>query len=99
MDKEIFNKESNIRLDSFLSNKVDALSRTKLKKLIQNGNITVDNYVVKPSYVLKGGESISIKYVPRDVYNQIFLNKIIPENKKEEKKNNDDLNTIRTVQY
>ena len=43
MDKEIFNKESNIRLDSFLSNKVDALSRTKLKKLIQNGNITVDN--------------------------------------------------------
>jgi len=44
-------------------------------------------------------EGISIKYVPRDVYNQIFLNKIIPENKKEEKKNNDDLNTIRTVQY
>ena len=42
-------------------------------------------------------EGISIKYVPRDVYNQIFLNKIIPE--KKEKKGNDDLNIIRTVQY
>ena len=57
---EIYNKESNIRIDNYLSKTIEKTSRTKIQKLIQNGMIKVDNYIVKSSFKLKGGETISI---------------------------------------
>ena len=62
MYKEIFNTENNIRLDTYLKKNINDFSRSKIQKLIQSGNITVDNYIVKPSYHLKGGENIVVDY-------------------------------------
>ena len=58
--QEISNINSTSRLDVYLSSLIEDISRTKIKFLIDNGKIKVDDYIVKPSYRLKGGESISI---------------------------------------
>ena len=59
---EIYNSsEKNIRLDIFLVNHIDDYSRSKIKKLINEGCIKVDNYSVKSSYKLKGLEYITIE--------------------------------------
>ena len=59
--QEIYNdKDKNIRLDIFLKNHIKNTSRSKIQKLISNGSIRVDEYIVKPSYVLKGNEYIII---------------------------------------
>ncbi|MBI2981210.1 MAG: RluA family pseudouridine synthase, partial [Deltaproteobacteria bacterium] len=49
------------RLDRFLTNQHPQLSRTELKKMIDEGVVTVDGIVRKPSYLLKGGEKIEFK--------------------------------------
>ncbi len=51
----------NIRLDIFLSEKYTELSRSKLNKLIKNGDIIVNDEIVKPSYLIKYGDVIYIK--------------------------------------
>ena len=54
MIQEIKFDDSNvIRLDNFLKSKFPDISRTKIQKLIINGHIRVDDYVVKPSFILK----------------------------------------------
>ena len=50
--------QKNIRLDIFLSSKFDFLSRSKIKKLIVNGQILINNQKIKPSLILEGGEQI-----------------------------------------
>ncbi len=49
---------SEIRLDVFLSDKLEKISRSKIQTLIKKGKITVDNVKSKPSSLLKGGEVI-----------------------------------------
>jgi len=51
-------KQGKIRIDNYLSLKIDKISRTKIKKLILDGQILVDDKVVKPSMILSGGEKI-----------------------------------------
>ena len=51
-------EESKIRIDNYLSLKIEDASRTKIKKLILDGQILVDGQQVKPSMVLSGGERI-----------------------------------------
>ena len=48
------------RLDHFLKHSLPNISRTKIQKLIKIGNIKVDGYIVKPSFILKGNEVINI---------------------------------------
>ena len=61
LHQEIYNeKDTNIRLDIFLKTHIKNTSRSKIQKLIINGSIRIDDYVVKPSYVLKGNEHITI---------------------------------------
>ena len=61
LHQEIYNeKDTNIRLDIFLKNHIKNTSRSKIQKLIINGSIRIDDYVVKPSYILKGNEHITI---------------------------------------
>jgi len=64
LNQEIYNeKDKGIRLDIFLKNYIKNTSRTKIQKLIAGGFVRVDEYVVKPSYSLKGNEYITIDEV------------------------------------
>jgi len=56
--------ESPKRLDHFLANREPYYSRTALQRLIEDGHITVDNRVVKPSHKVKPGDRILL-VVPR----------------------------------
>ena len=47
-----------IRIDHFLSTKIDNFSRTKIKKLIKEEKILINNFPVKPSYIISQGEVI-----------------------------------------
>jgi len=65
--QEIYNdKDKNIRLDVFLKNHIKNTSRSKIQKLIVNGSVRVDDYIVKPSYILKGSEYITVNEVKAD---------------------------------
>ena len=56
------------RLDRFLSdnNEID-LSRARIQSLIKAGAITVNGESKKPSYQLRPGDIIRIRYVPREM--------------------------------
>ncbi len=56
--------ESRKRLDHFLASREPYYSRTALQRLIEEGHITVDSQVVKPSHKVKPGERIQL-VVPR----------------------------------
>ena len=48
------------RADKFLSDHYPELSRSRLKQLINDGNITIENKLIKPSIKLQFGQKISI---------------------------------------
>ena len=50
--------QNNIRIDIFLSSKIEDFSRSKIKKLIVDGKILMDNHPVKPSLILSQGQEI-----------------------------------------
>ena len=79
--QEIYNKsDKNIRLDVFLLNYLENTSRTKIQKLINKGFIKVDDFIVKPSYKLKGKENIYINYNELPDNNSLILKENIPIN-------------------
>lgn len=49
------------RLDAWLSDNFEELSRSYLQKLIRDGNILIGDKPVKSNYRLKGGEQISLE--------------------------------------
>ena len=49
------------RIDKWLADKIDSLSRTKIKKLIKAGSITVDEQEVKPAYDIKMSDTITVR--------------------------------------
>ena len=49
-----------IRVDKFLSEEIEFLSRTKVQDCIRNKQVLVNGETVKPSYLLAGGEIIEI---------------------------------------
>ena len=55
-----YNSKEQIRLDQYLKLKMDDFSRTKIQKLIKAGKITVDDFIVKPSFILKCNSLINI---------------------------------------
>jgi 23S rRNA pseudouridine1911/1915/1917 synthase len=48
------------RLDSFLASRIEAISRTRLRRAIEDGDVLVNNLAVKPSYRLRSGDQIEI---------------------------------------
>ena len=48
------------RLDMFLAEYIQDLSRSKIQTEIKSGNILVNQKTVKPSYILKNGELIDV---------------------------------------
>ena len=57
-------KQSSERLDIFLSNRIAKISRSKIKQLIEAGNVTVNGDHKKPRYVVRPQEIIDI-IIPR----------------------------------
>lgn len=57
-------EEAGGRLDTFLATRVESLSRSALKRLVDDGDVLVDGRVVKPSYKLRGGEEIEVETPP-----------------------------------
>jgi 23S rRNA pseudouridine1911/1915/1917 synthase len=62
MHKEltVSNSSRGERLDKFLHQVLDSISRSKIHLFIEEGRILIDEKPIKPSYHLKGGEKISI---------------------------------------
>lgn len=50
----------NIRIDTYLAEYLQDISRSKIQNEIKNGNIKVNTTIVKPSYKLKEGDEINI---------------------------------------
>ena len=48
------------RLDAFLADKIDGWSRSRLQRLIEDGDVLVNEKEVKPSYKLREGDEIDI---------------------------------------
>jgi 23S rRNA pseudouridine1911/1915/1917 synthase len=52
------------RLDRYLAEQLDELSRAKLQSLIKAGEVTVDGAAVRPSSKLQGGERVCVRVPP-----------------------------------
>jgi len=55
-----------LRLDLFLAEKVEDWSRSRLKRLIDDGNVLVKQSAAKSSYKLRDGDEISVELVQQD---------------------------------
>ena len=60
MEEIYVKEENNIRLDVYVSKKYPKLSRTMIQKLIENGDIKVNNELKKLSYKVQDGDFITI---------------------------------------
>ncbi len=54
-------EEENIRIDSYIANKVENMSRNSVQKLIIDNNVTVNNKQIKQNYKVKINDIIKIK--------------------------------------
>lgn len=57
-------EESPERLDQFITARIPALTRSAVQRLIEEGRVTVNGATPKPSFKLKGGETIIVKIPP-----------------------------------
>ena len=60
MEYKYISKDSGIRLDKYLSELNNDLSRVMIQKLIDNGNITVNEKIIKSSYKINVGDVIKV---------------------------------------
>src|SRR5699024_5025974 len=67
-------RDEDIRLDTYLSQQLDGLSRTRIKDLIKGKYILVNDKSKNPKYLVKKGDYIKVKIPePKEI-------EIIPEN-------------------
>ncbi len=71
MNNEIINLKADIedvgmRLDIFLSEKIEDWSRSRLKKLIDEGDVLVNGGAIKSSYKLRDGDEISVELTEQE---------------------------------
>lgn len=57
----IVDEEDNERLDVYLSQELDGVSRSYIQKLIKKGQVTVNDKNVKPKYIVNEGDKIIVK--------------------------------------
>ncbi len=62
MIKDIFQVSNSVgrRLDIYLVKKLHPISRSKIKMYINDSSILVNNFKVKPGYILKEGDSVRV---------------------------------------
>jgi 23S rRNA pseudouridine1911/1915/1917 synthase len=58
---EVSGEDAGTRLDAFLAARVEGVSRTALKRAIEDGDVLVGGSVAKPSHKLKGGEHVEVE--------------------------------------
>jgi 23S rRNA pseudouridine1911/1915/1917 synthase len=58
---EVSEADADTRLDAFLASRIEGVSRTTLKRSIEDGDALVDGHVAKPSYKLRAGEHIEVE--------------------------------------
>lgn len=63
ISQEFTAEETGVRLDKFLAEKLPEFSRSYIQKLIQGGNVTVNQKTVKSNYKISSGEFVQI-HVP-----------------------------------
>ena len=61
MKELIVENNDNIRLDSYIANENSDLSRAVIQKLLEDGNILVNDVIKKSSYKVKKGDVIKIE--------------------------------------
>ena len=54
------NHEQNLRIDKFLADRMPEQSRSYLQKLIKDGNITVNQNIVKPNYKVQEKDFVHV---------------------------------------
>lgn len=64
----VIDRDTNDRIDSYLSTELD-FSRSKVVKMIKNGEILVNDKPTKNSYVLKSGDSVTVMEHEEDPMN------------------------------
>ena len=60
MRKLTFDYDGSMRLDVYLSEELDDLSRSEIQRLIKSGDILVNDHKVKASYRLEEGDNIVV---------------------------------------
>ena len=53
-------EETGIRIDKLLSDRIDAITRSHIQKLIEGGNVTIFGSSVKTNYKVKAGDEIIV---------------------------------------
>jgi 23S rRNA pseudouridine1911/1915/1917 synthase len=61
---EVAETEAGARLDAFLAARVEGVSRTVLKRAIEEGDVLVGGRSAKPSYKLRAGERVEVEELP-----------------------------------
>lgn len=60
MEKINYIADENIRIDKFIAYHLEGVTRSHIQKLIDEGNVLVDNKIVKSNYKLKIGQNIEV---------------------------------------
>jgi 23S rRNA pseudouridine1911/1915/1917 synthase len=58
---DVSEEDAGARLDAFLAARVEGVSRTTLKRAIDDGDVLVGGSVAKPSHKLKAGEHVEVE--------------------------------------
>ncbi len=56
------NEEAGKRLDAFLASQLVDVSRTRIQRAIEDGDVLINEHAVKPSYKLRAGDQIDIDF-------------------------------------
>ena len=64
IELSVSNEFSGVRIDKFLAENIDFLTRSMISKLIENGNVFVFDKIAQKSYKCKAGDEISVN-VPK----------------------------------
>lgn len=64
---KLLSEESDIRIDAYISSKLENLSRSAIQKLINDNNVTVNNKTVNKNYKIKLNDEIKILMPPPQV--------------------------------
>lgn len=62
---QVAEKQRKERIDVYIVNHLPAITRSRVKQLIEMGLVTIDSVPVKPSHQVSPGEEINIKLEPR----------------------------------
>src|SRR6266446_3824089 len=56
--------DTDTRLDAFLAARIEGWSRSRLQRLIDDGDVLVNGQTIKPAYKLKAKDEIEVELTP-----------------------------------